>query len=129
MAVFSLDGGITREPYSQQKTVKLESSMWHNPEHPFTIAANVIWLIFFGWGFALLHLFAAIIQALTIVGIGTALTQLKLLSYIVWPLGRDIRKKRLPTTLEELYHSEDVTVEYMQRLEAGEEHMGRTRVY
>lgn len=69
---------------------------------PLTIAANVVWVIFFGWAIFLGFLFAAIIQALTVVGLPTALTFSKLGMFALWPFGKDIRKKFLPTTIEEL---------------------------
>ena len=49
-------------------------------------AANVVWLIIFGWAAALGHLFAAIIQASTIVGIGTAITNLRLMWFALCAL-------------------------------------------
>ena len=46
--------------------------------HPLTCIANVIWLIFFGWEIVLLFWLTAIVQALTVVGIGTALQMFEL---------------------------------------------------
>jgi uncharacterized membrane protein YccF (DUF307 family) len=132
MAVFALDGGITREPYSPKDDSSTLKHIWTDPTHPFTIAANVVWAVFFGWGFALLHLFLAIIQFLTIIGIGTAITQFKLLSFVIWPFGRSLRHKWLPTTLEELHHGKDTRrpdFSYIEALERGEEHTGKSRVY
>lgn len=56
----------------------LQAPIWGNPAHPFTIVANTVWLVFFGWGLALMHLAAAGVQALTIIGIPTALTNVQL---------------------------------------------------
>lgn len=56
----------------------MQAPVWSNPAHPYTICANVVWLVLFGWNLALLHLAAAAVQALTIIGIGTALTNLQL---------------------------------------------------
>ncbi len=56
-----------------------------------------MWLVFFGWAFALMHLTAALVQTATLIGLGTALTQLKLLGFVAWPLGRKIYARALPT--------------------------------
>lgn len=58
-----------------------QSHAWNNPHHPFTIAANVLWAVLFGWQLALMHLAAGLVQALTIVGFGTALTSLQLAAF------------------------------------------------
>lgn len=100
-AVFCLDP-IPRETYSEIWTFDYHTSPWSNPIHPFTCIANVIWLVFFGWEIVLLFWVVAIIQALTVVGIGTAIQMFQLSMFALWPFGRDIRRKRLPTTMEEL---------------------------
>lgn len=41
----------------------------------------MVWLLIFGWAAALGHLTAAIFQAMTIVGIGTAITNLHLMLF------------------------------------------------
>jgi uncharacterized membrane protein YccF (DUF307 family) len=69
---------------------------------PMIIAANVVWAIFFGWAIFLGFLFAALVQALTIVGLPTALTFGKLGRFALMPFGAEIRNKFLPTTVEEL---------------------------
>lgn len=58
------------------------SQSWAHPSQ----AANIVWLIIFGWAAALGHLFAAIIQACTIVGIGTAITNLQLMVFALCAL-------------------------------------------
>ena len=50
---------------------------------PYTIAANVFWAVSIGWAFVLLHLLSAVVHALTIIGIGTALTNVELASYVM----------------------------------------------
>jgi uncharacterized membrane protein YccF (DUF307 family) len=55
-----------------------QAPAWNNPAHPWTIAANVVWAILFGWQLFLAHLAAALFQAATIIGIGTALTNVQL---------------------------------------------------
>ena len=56
----------------------LQAPAWGNPAHPYTIAANVIWVVLFGWSLAAMHLAAALVQAATIIGIGTAVTNVQL---------------------------------------------------
>lgn len=58
-----------------------QSHAWNNPHHPFTIVANLLWALFFGWQLALMHLAAGLVQAITIVGFGTALTSLQLAAF------------------------------------------------
>jgi negative regulator of sigma E activity len=59
----------------------LQAPAWGNPAHPYTIAANVVWAVLFGWQLALAHVTAGMLQALTIIGIGTALTQWQLAAF------------------------------------------------
>ncbi len=80
---FMPSGGITLETYSEEVSPSPKSSVWRNPAHPFTIAANVVWLLAFGWAFFIMHLAAAIIQFLTIIGAGTGLNQLKLAAFVL----------------------------------------------
>lgn len=93
---------LTKEPYHLESSFNVKTSPWKNPKHPFTIAANVVWLIFFGWEIALLHLFAALVQVMTIINIGTAQQNVRLALFALWPFGRGIKKKFLPTTLDEM---------------------------
>lgn len=60
-----------------------QAPVWGNPLHPYCIAGNVAWLLFFGWGLALAHVAAALVQALTIIGLPTALTQLQLAAFVL----------------------------------------------
>jgi uncharacterized membrane protein YccF (DUF307 family) len=65
-----------------------------NPKSPLTIAANIIWAIFFGIPISVLLLFMCIIQALTIIGIPSALQFPKLAIFALWPIGKKIVSKR-----------------------------------
>lgn len=76
-----------------------------NPTHPYTIAGNVVWAVLFGWALTMAHLATALVQALSVVGIPTAITNVQLASYVIWPFGRCIRDRALPTTLDELLAS------------------------
>jgi uncharacterized membrane protein YccF (DUF307 family) len=65
-----------------------------NPKSPLTIAANVIWAIFFGIPISVLLLFMCLIQALTIIGIPSALQFPKLAIFALWPIGKKIVSKQ-----------------------------------
>ena len=48
---------------------------------------NVVWLILFGWWLALGHLLAALVLAITIIGIPFAVAHAKLAGAALWPFG------------------------------------------
>lgn len=51
------------------------------------VVGNLIWLVLFGWWLALIHLVAAVLSALTIIGIPFAVAHLKLLRASLAPFG------------------------------------------
>jgi uncharacterized membrane protein YccF (DUF307 family) len=55
-----------------------------------SIIFNIIWLIFFGWGIALIHLVSGIILAITIIGIPFAKQHFKLIPLALLPFGRKL---------------------------------------
>ncbi len=57
---------------------------------PFGIIGNLIWVILAGWWLALGHLIAAILFAITIIGIPFAWAHLKLAGVALWPIGKMI---------------------------------------
>ena len=63
---------------------------------PFVIFGNIVWMVLFGWEIFLFHLVLALIQALTIVGIGNAFHQLQIAQVALCPFGRVIIPKVLP---------------------------------
>jgi uncharacterized membrane protein YccF (DUF307 family) len=54
------------------------------------VIGNIIWLVLAGWWLALGHLAAAIVFAITIIGIPFAWAHLKLAGIALWPIGRTI---------------------------------------
>ncbi|NOX64077.1 MAG: YccF domain-containing protein [Chloroflexi bacterium] len=52
---------------------------------------DVIWLVLFGWGIALVHLTSAIILAITIIGIPFAKQHWKLIPVALLPFSRELR--------------------------------------
>ena len=57
---------------------------------PLGVIGNLIWLVLAGWWLALGHLIAAIILAVTIIGIPFAWAHLKLAGIALWPIGKTI---------------------------------------
>jgi uncharacterized membrane protein YccF (DUF307 family) len=55
-----------------------------------SVLGNVLWLILCGWELAILHIFAALLLAVTIVGLPLAYANLKLVPVALWPFGREI---------------------------------------
>jgi uncharacterized membrane protein YccF (DUF307 family) len=59
------------------------------------IIGNIIWFLVAGWWLALIHLSAAMICALTIIGIPFAIQHLKLSAISLSPIGKTVVKKHL----------------------------------
>jgi uncharacterized membrane protein YccF (DUF307 family) len=57
---------------------------------PFGMLGNIVWLVLAGWWLALGHLIAAILLAITIIGIPFAWAHLKLAGLAIWPIGKMI---------------------------------------
>lgn len=51
---------------------------------------NVVWILVFGWWLALGHLFAAFVNAVTIIGIPFAVAHLKLAGAALTPFGHEV---------------------------------------
>ena len=73
--------GISAMPYG--KRVKLNLI-----KHPI---ANVIWVVFFGWELAILHLVAGIINCITIIGIPSGIQCFKITKLALFPFGAKIK--------------------------------------
>jgi uncharacterized membrane protein YccF (DUF307 family) len=56
----------------------------------FGLLGNIIWLVLAGWWLAIGHLLAALVLAITIVGIPFAWAHLKLAGIALWPIGKVI---------------------------------------
>ncbi len=59
-----------------------------HPNSTLNIVLNVAWLFFFGWEIALVHLFHAVLLAVTIIGLPFAKQHVKLLPLALFPFGR-----------------------------------------
>jgi uncharacterized membrane protein YccF (DUF307 family) len=89
-AAFNI-AAYTLLPFGQRAVSRSE----HLGEHdsgtgPIGFIGNIIWLILAGWWLALGHLIAAIVFAITIIGIPFAWAHLKLAGIALWPIGKMI---------------------------------------
>lgn len=57
---------------------------------PLGVLGNIIWLVLAGWWLALGHLVAAVLLAVTVIGIPFAWAHLKLAGMALWPVGTEI---------------------------------------
>jgi len=54
------------------------------------LLGNIVWLVLAGWWLALGHLVAAVLLAVTVIGIPFAWAHLKLAGLALWPVGTEI---------------------------------------
>ena len=52
---------------------------------------NIIWLVLFGWEFALCYVLWGLLMCITIIGIPFGKQYFKLASFVLFPLGRDFK--------------------------------------
>lgn len=57
---------------------------------PLGFLGNIVWFVFAGWWLALGHLAAALVCAITIIGLPFAWAHLKLAGFALWPIGRTL---------------------------------------
>jgi uncharacterized membrane protein YccF (DUF307 family) len=55
-----------------------------------SVVGNVLWFLFCGWWLAVMHLVAAFLLAMTLVGLPLAMANVKLVPAALWPFGREI---------------------------------------
>ncbi|HEY6434723.1 MAG TPA: YccF domain-containing protein [Acetobacteraceae bacterium] len=63
---------------------------------PLGMIGNIIWFVLAGWWLALGHLVAAVLLAITIIGIPFAWAHLKLTALALWPIGKVIVPDEMP---------------------------------
>ncbi len=89
-AAFNI-AAYTLLPFGQRAVSRSEHLGQHDAgTGPFGFIGNIIWLILAGWWLALGHLIAAIVFAITIIGIPFAWAHLKLAGIALWPIGKMI---------------------------------------
>jgi uncharacterized membrane protein YccF (DUF307 family) len=69
---------------------------YRNPKNFVVRIMNVCWFIFLGWEFFLLQFILAMVQFLTIFGIGNAINQLKIGKETLMPFGKRIQPRPMP---------------------------------
>jgi uncharacterized membrane protein YccF (DUF307 family) len=67
-----------------------------------TLLLNVLWLFFFGFVSALAWLVAALIMAITIVGLPWVPAAIRIAAFTAWPFGRHIVPREMVTGREDL---------------------------
>jgi uncharacterized membrane protein YccF (DUF307 family) len=77
-------------PFGRKAVSRAEYSGHDLGTGPFGLIGNVIWLVLAGWWLALGHLIAAVLLAVTIIGIPFAWAHLKLAGIALWPIGKEI---------------------------------------
>ena len=70
-------------PFGRTTTWRRNAGIW-------SVIGNVVWIIFFGWELALLHLIAGLLLMITIIGIPFGIACWKMIPLSLMPLGRGI---------------------------------------
>lgn len=63
---------------------------WRGDAGIWSVIGNVVWIIFFGWELALMHLAAGALLMITIIGIPFGVACWKMIPLSLLPLGREI---------------------------------------
>ncbi|MGH8162404.1 MAG: YccF domain-containing protein, partial [Gammaproteobacteria bacterium] len=81
-------GGFSFWPFGREAMGRRELSGEEDfGTGPFGAVGNVIWLILAGWWLALGHLFSAVFDFMTIIGIPFGFQHIKLAVISLWPIG------------------------------------------
>jgi uncharacterized membrane protein YccF (DUF307 family) len=70
-------------PFGRTTTWRRSAGFW-------SMIGNVVWIIFFGWALALMHLVAGVLLMITIIGIPFGVACWKMIPLSLVPLGRQI---------------------------------------
>jgi uncharacterized membrane protein YccF (DUF307 family) len=66
------------------------TTIWRRNAGIWSVIGNVVWIIFFGWELALVHLVAGLLLMITIIGIPFGIACWKMIPLSLVPLGREI---------------------------------------
>ncbi|QLQ09726.1 MAG: YccF domain-containing protein [Nocardioidaceae bacterium] len=66
------------------------TTVWRRDAGAWSTIGNVVWVIFFGWELALIHLFTGLLLMVTIIGIPFGIACWKMIPLALLPLGREI---------------------------------------
>jgi uncharacterized membrane protein YccF (DUF307 family) len=84
--------GLTLMPFGQGSLSRVEATGRRDlGTGPLGWLGNLIWLVLAGWWLALGHLFAALLNAVTIIGLPFFWAHLKLARLALWPVGQTLR--------------------------------------
>jgi uncharacterized membrane protein YccF (DUF307 family) len=81
-----------------------------------SVIGNILWLLLAGWWLALLHITAAFLLAITIVGFPLAIANIKLVPVALWPFGREIVKSADVTAALAAYRAQQAEELVQQQL-------------
>lgn len=56
----------------------------------FGMVANILWLVLFGWYFAVVYLLLGILAAITIIGFPIGIVYIRTAKFILWPIGAKV---------------------------------------
>jgi len=82
IASFRLAGFVVW-PFGRTTTWRRDAGVW-------SVIGNVVWLLFFGWELALVHLVTGLLLMVTIIGIPFGVACWKMIPLSLVPLGREI---------------------------------------
>jgi uncharacterized membrane protein YccF (DUF307 family) len=82
IASFRLAGFVIW-PFGRTTTWRRDAGVW-------SAIGNVVWVIFFGWELALVHLLTGLLLMVTIIGIPFGVACWKMIPLSLVPLGREI---------------------------------------
>lgn len=89
--------GLTLLPFGQGSLSRYEATGRRDlGTGPLGLLGNLIWFVLAGWWLALGHLVAAVLNAVTIIGLPFAWAHLKLARLALWPVGRTLRPYHSP---------------------------------
>ena len=66
------------------------TTVWRRDAGTWSVIGNVVWIIFFGWELAVLHVVAGALLMVTIIGIPFGIACWKMVPLSLTPLGREI---------------------------------------
>ena len=70
-------------PFGRTTVWKRDAGIW-------SVIGNVVWIIFFGWELAIVHLVTGLLLMVTIIGIPFGIASWKMIPLSLVPLGRQI---------------------------------------
>ena len=82
IASFRLAGSVIW-PFGRTTTWRRNAGIW-------SVIGNVVWIIFFGWELALIHLIAGALLMITIIGIPFGIACWKMVPLALLPLGTQV---------------------------------------